>query len=509
MSFPKRAPGLPPVWNARRSIVCAGLIAVGSGQTLGAIALSTSSAALLNGEPVAFGIPVLAALLITTCVSLCLFVIQSRTAERFALSYVHDVRMAYARHVLLLPFDGRSPGIGLSLTRMVNDLGAIKLWLSRGLLALVTLVPTLATIAAWIVLAEPTFILPLAVGLAVWALGILSAMPSLRQSIRLARKKRGGIALLVGRVLPDRLPLLMHGKLTPVLQRLSKKSVDACRHLTARATWSGVMRAVSRATFPCAVAVFALSGGADGGAIALFLLVFAFLSAQLEAGAAGLEYFEANRVARAKLSGVFSLKPLAPFGDRTEAAPNWRESIEITSLELPSGKVFSAQIPAGVTTRLQLAEAQDLNHLALSLCGLTLDASQERICLDGIAFADLDQKTLWRGIALVSPLNGFPTYQTKRAAVSLGARTGATEAELASLERLFGVETGPVPDTARNLPEADRVRLRLARAFLRKPHVLVLHDDALLADEDLVANLTRLAEEKGTTLVLLSRRSPS
>ncbi|MET1412223.1 hypothetical protein ABVF61_08160 [Roseibium sp. HPY-6] len=509
MSFQTRQPGLPPLWNARRGVVCSALVLIGIAQTLGTIALSTSSAALLTGEGDVYGIPVLPALGAAALLALGALVIQNRTAERFALSYVHDVRMAYARHALLLPFDGKSPPIGLSLTRLVNDLGAIKLWLSKGLLAFVTLAATLATLTVWIAILEIGFLMPLLVCVCVWILGLAIAIRPLRKSIRQSRQRRGGIAILLGKALPDRLPLLMHGKLAPLLTRLGKKSVEVCRLLVTRATWSGVIRAVSRATFPCAVLNYAIAGSADAASIALFLLIFAFLSAQLEAGASGLEYYEANRVAREKLRKVFEIKPMSPVVSAAGQTPDWKRTVTIEALELPSGQLFSARIEPGNCNRLHLAGFEDRRHLALSLCGLTQERSQKQIRVDGLTFAEIGRKALWRRVALVSPVNGIPAYQAKRPAAYLGARVSPPdpETDFGTLDNILNFDVNRVPAEAQKLPEIEQFKIRVARALLRNPSILVLQDDDIHTEKALLAGLETYLRNRHVTIVVITGAS--
>lgn len=506
MSHRPPRPGLPPIWNARRGLVCAWLVLTGFAQTLGAIALSAGSAALLTGQPHIHGFPVLPVLCLSGMVTLGAFVLLNRGAERFALSYVHDVRLAYARHVLLFPFDGNPPSTGLSLTRIVNDLGAVKLWLSRGLLALVTLCATLITLAAWIGLASPAYLIPLAVCLLVWVLGTGLALPGLRKSIRKSRQKRGAIAVLFGRTLPERLPLLLHGKLTPVLHKLSRRSEEVCSLLVARASWSAAMKAASRATFPAAVAAFALSGSIDPGAVAQFLLIFAFLATQLEAGASGLEYFEANRVAREKLNRVFSTEALAPLNTHTSKAPDWTRPIEISDLPLPSGDLLSIRIDPGACTWLRLDDPRDRQHLALCLCGLTQAGAQQNIRLAGHTLADMDRKVLWRNVTLVSPLNGIPVYRKDAPAILFGSRTKAGTQEEETLGRLPGLDLAWTAAASRIQPGREQIRIRIARALLRRPRVLVVHDDGLLGETDLFENLQEQASLRGTTLVVMAQK---
>ena len=504
MSMQNAEPGLPPLWSVRRVFICVGLVVNGIIQSLGAIALSLSSAALLKGDPAIYGVPVLAVLFVSAFAALVLFVAQSRFTENFALSFVHDVRLAYARHALLLPIDGKSPGVGLSLTRLVNDLGAIKLWLSKGMLALVTLVPTMGTIAVWSFWQEPDFVLPLLGTLCLWVGGIALVANPLRTSIRKSRQQRGSIALLLGRVLPERLPLLLHGKLQPVLNRLALKSSEVCSSLTTRATLSGTLRALSRATFPVAVVLYAFVTNGDDFEIALFLLVFAFVVTQLEAGASGIEYFEASRVAREKLTSVFKLPVMSPLVSRKPLDVSWEEPITIDNLPLPSGEHLNTLIPPKACCNLVQEKPQDLRSISLSLCGMTHDHMLDRVSLGGSTFTELGRKTLWRHVALVSPANGIPHHQMRRPAVNLGSKSASSDKLLAALERMFGKQPDWLPAATVGRSEAERLRIRIVRAFLRRPRLLVIHDDFLVQDLILIHGVQKLAQREKITLVFLS-----
>ncbi len=484
--------------------MCMALVAAGIAQAVGAIILSLSASSLLRKDADLFGQPVLAVFIFAAISALGLFIFQNRHAERFALSYVHEVRLAYARHALLLPFDGKAPGVGLSLTRLVNDLGAIKLWLSRGLLALIALVPTVATLGTWIFLAEPTLLLPLCAVIFMWGIAILATLRPLRHSIRRSRQKRGGMALLLGRALPDRLPLLLHGRLEPLLRRLARRSEKVCSYLIQRATWSGVLKACSRATFPVAVGLFVLTSLDGAETIVLFLMLFSFLATQLETGAAGIEYYEANKVAREKLARVFGLTALKPQSTSHGKKVDWQAPLVISGLKLPSGESVSARIEPGVSNDIVLTDPEDRHFLALSLAGLTVRADEGRVLLGEIDYASLGAKEIWRAVALVSPANGIPEETGDKQAVQLGMKSGVSDEVPESLMEIFELQLDWDSRTATRLSDADRLNIRLARALLRRPKLLIIQDSGICRTDCTGKKTRQLAEDAGTTLLFLS-----
>jgi len=498
---------MPPLWRPRRILLCSALVAASLFQAVGAIALSAGAAALLRAESHLYGLPVLGIFGISCVVVLGLFVVQQVYAERFALSYVHEVRMAYARQALLVPFDVKSPGIGLSLTRLVNDLGAVKLWLSRGLLALIALVPVIGTLSVWVFVFENDLLLPLATVVLVWCLAVLMTLPGLRHSIRQSRQKRGGISLLLGRALPQRLPLLLHGKAEPVLARLAGRSGELCRYLIRRAIWSGLLKAGCRATFPLAVCVYALATGPDAGKIVLFLMVFSFLATQLEAGAAGIEYYQANRVAREKLARVFAL-PVLPTARTGSAAKDiWENALSLDRFELPSGATLTGQIESGSCHTFFISAASDRSHLALSLAGLTDARARKRLSVGGVSFDTLSAKEIWQQVTLIAPENGIPEYRAKRPAVELGNRGTPSETLRETLTNSFGTAIGRDAAPAPGLSEDERRGICVVRAFLRNPRVIVVNDCGVSASPAWTGKIRDLAKLTGTTLVFLSEKA--
>lgn len=496
---------MPALWRPRRVLLCAGLVLAGIIQASGAIILSVSSATLLKSEGSLYGLPVLGVFALSAVVVLSLFVAQQKYAEEFALSYVHEVRMAYARHALLVPFDVKSPGLGLSLTRLVNDLGAVKLWLSRGLLALIAVVPITATLGVWILVFEGTMFLPLLAAGLVWCISVAATLPGLRHSIRKARQHRGGLSLLLGRTLPQRLPLLLHGKLEPLLARLAKRSTETSRYLTLRAVWSAVLKAGSRASFPVAVAVYAFDAEFDADRIVLFLMVFSFWATQLEAGASGIEYFQANKVGREKLMKVFSLPALETEPVLFSEGISPQAFLQIDQLRLPSGRLLTRQIEQGSCTTIHIDDTQDLRHLALSLAGLTDTASRDCLSHNGKTYAMLGCKEIWRHIALIDPENGIPDYQKKRPPIAFGNRGMPSEVSLQELSALFGDWSNDNGQTAEHHSEEAKAAIRVTRAFLRSPSTIVIADSTVLNEPEWMVGIRDLAGRAGITLVCLAR----
>ena len=499
--------GIPNLWNVHRSSICAALVGIGLVQTLGAILLSLSCAALLQGKSDIYGLPVELTLLGSFFATTGLFIAQSRYAEYFALSYIHDLRIFYARHVMVLPAEGKVPGLGLSMTRLVNDLAAIKLWLARGLVAMIILAPTVVTLGLWLTLAKPAFLIPFLLCLVSWCVGFVLVVPRLRESIRQTRAKRGAIASIAGRVIPDRIPLLLHGKLDRVIGQIAKRSLAACGFLAARATWSGVLKTFSRAALPISVCAYAVLSDGNLEDVALFLLVFAFLTTQLEAGAAGVEYFEANKLALAKIQSILNLPTVESEEATSRQGGDWSSVLTLDGLELPSGRVFSSEISPGTVVNVTGYSAQDYRFIALGIAGLLPIEQQRHILLGTVSFDRIERDQIWGNVALVSPLNSIPNFQAKKPAFALGAEYVLRDKNGDKIPSWLGVLSRSIPAKAVQISAQDQLRIRLARALLRRPRILVVHDELLVEDDLLVKMVLDWAEEQSATVVFCCARN--
>jgi len=214
-------------------------------------------------------------------------------------------------------------------------------------------------------------------------------------------------------------------------------------------------------------------------------------------GFAGQKLAEA-RASAARVVGVLTAPPLHPAGVVPAPGPG--------ALELP-GHGF--HVEPGQVLGVVAPDPADAEGLVGLLAGRR-PADPGELLLDGVDVGTLDPGTV-RAAVLVEPHAVVLFEGTLRTAVDpagdadddrlTGALAAAGAADLTDLELT-------VADRGRSLSGGQRQRVGLARALLRDPPVLVLHDPTTAVDavteETIAEGLTRLRRSRTTVLVTSS-----
>ena len=502
---------VPALWNRRRLLQLSGLACLGFVQAGAALAVAAAGSRVLTQADDPSTQPWLVAAVAAAAVVLILArVMQRRFAEAFALGYVMELRVALMSHVIRIPADLQPPRTGLVMTRVVNDLSAIKLWLASGLVAIVVAAATLSAVAAMLIVFEPALAVVLAFAFALWGIPVALCLGPLQQRIRESRRQRGRIAARAGAILAARLTLLGFGRHGSTVRGLKKKSERLNAALVGRATLSGLLRSSGDLVFP-AVVLFAAGGrlifetGAFSAVSLGVLVVMAALAAtHLSAVALGLEYRLAHRIALARLETVMRLPAIDPdAGQRLEKRKNGR-GIEARALRLqPGDRPVDFSAGAGEAVALEGLTADQATDLVLKLAKMKRVAAG-CVFLDGCDAAETRARNWWRDVTVVSP-----HLRLIKASVAvnarLGAHSGGGDAESRRVFARFGLspehEAMAISEEGAQAG-APVTAIRAARAVLRQSGLVLIADRELIADEVLFDAFFDELRACGTTVIV-------
>ncbi len=441
-------------------------------------------------------------------------VAEAADAERVGQDYVMRVRIRLFDRLMEGRDDhARRRRFGVPMSRMVNDLNALRNWVSVGVarslvasIMVVVLLVTMATIDAAIAAALA--------GLVAVAVGVmLVAAPTLRSRVREARRRRGRLANNLGEKLLARETVRQFSRLGRERRRIRRQSDRLAQSLVLRARWAQLLRAAPAALLPIALA--ALVWLAAGAAIPLesvvvAVLVVGLLTAQLTELARAFDYrltFEEGRERIGDLLGRARRRPI----DEPAASGAW--PIEVDAVAVAGRLPISSFVAsAGELVCVTGAASKGKSTLVELLAGrLVFDTGQVRI---GPVTCRAGEAIDWHGaVQCVSP--EVPLLRGTVGSNLDYAGDKAERAETADLRRAVlgacgllepasdlenGLDTS-VDERGTNLSASLRARVALARAALARPRVLLVDDPVFAVDAAARRALASVHEIVGATLV--------
>ncbi|QCU78829.1 ABC transporter ATP-binding protein [Citricoccus sp. SGAir0253] len=446
-------------------------------------------------------------------------------AEDLGQDYVHGLRRRLIGAALA---EDAGPSLGVTITRASNDLTAVRTWVARGLVALLTSLPFVVLVV--VVLGLSDWRIGLAVGLPVVLFG-LAVPPLARAALRRARTLRRHRGRMSGRIadaVRAREGIRAAGGVRRELNALDRDSRRVVGAAVGRSRVTGLVRAAALTAASLSTGTVVVLGSlavVDAAAVASAMMLVGVLTTPLGDLGRVVEYRQNYRAARRIQA------PLLARGeellraerelerdwarvprDRSVTGRNgvWIEGLVVGGRPVPAllaraGErvVLDARDPARAAAVLDavLAGRNDPAQPGAQALRMVVDGydytrapARERRGLLGHASArvPLERGTIERAVTYRDPRATEDECRRALGRVGLGS-------VLEALPR--GTQTR-LRDGGRPLTGPQAARLKLGRALLGDPPVLVLDGlDAELDDEGVRLLRRELADYPGVVLV--------
>ncbi|MEL6768886.1 MAG: hypothetical protein AAFP17_17025 [Pseudomonadota bacterium] len=265
VSARERARGFPRILAGQRRGLFARLLANGACQAGGALALPL----LLSGSGGLGAIELAGGLALLAGLQIALRVQELRDAERLGLDYVAEVRLRLFDGLV----EGRGTAHGVAMSRLMNDLSALRQWVGLGLARSVSGVLAFAGCAGAAALMSPAhlgvILLPAVFVLGAGAVVLLT----LAAKVREVRRRRGKLARLLGENLLSLPDLGQPREARAARRRVARASGRLNDALSARIRAASVLRVLPDAVLPLSlIGAVAWGLGAGGGQLGVVLL---------------------------------------------------------------------------------------------------------------------------------------------------------------------------------------------------------------------------------------------
>ncbi len=416
--------------------------------------------------------------------------------ERLGQEYVHAVRMQLFRHLEALPARNiAGERKGATVLRFIGDLSALKTWVSRGLVGATIALLTLSGGVTALFILEPQ-LGAVALGALLFT-GLIQAHCSERilKRVRTLRRQRSRLATdIVERV--ESLGVVQASNQTErERRRIARRSRGVVEASVRTARASGALLGIAEAASIGFTAMILITGSTqvatgrlDPSALVAALVLSRFLGSPIKRISRLQEQRLRAVVSRRKLEQFLALAGLTDPSSARGLKPG-DGRLKIRNLDLDGvRRPINATAPAHSRIRLEGRSAIGKSTLLRRIAGLE-EQAPGTISLDGRLLDRCSLTTVRSAICLVSPdlplmrgsLRRNLTYGNPRASsAEIEAAISATDLETLIAASDHGLKTR-ITDGGSNLSSGEGFRVRLARALLSKPRVLLLDEaDACL-----------------------------
>lgn len=534
---------MPKVWRGRRRYLLVALVVLGVVQAVLALAMALMVDGLLSALPatnatVADPTPPWATMLglIGAVVGIgAARWVERVVAEDLGQDYVYEQRR---RLITAALHNIGNRSLGVVVTRASNDLTAVRNWIAQGLVPMLTALPLIGVILMVLGLTNMPVAMAVAVPLGITAVLMPFLAQMARKRARKVRRYRGRMSARIADAVQAGESVRVAGAVRRELNAVDRDSSRVVGASVSRARITGLIRAltVTAASLCTAVVVFfAVLGIIDVAAVASIMTLLGVMATPMSDLGRVVEYRQNYRAALRILAPIFDSAIQVQRAVRKQERDWKAEQTEKTELSNDTTPQSHSQYPGVIIENLVvdhiampdlhagpgeriLLDSADPNRIhrvlqAVLLDGLNPLESQEEqgpvVFIDGVEYAGAPAALRRELVGMASVRQPLERGSVQRL-VSYRMPKLPSEDAKAMLHRvglspLLYLHPKGLKTVLKNDGEpwsrADVARLKLARALLGQPGLLVLENiDAALDDQGVVMLRRLLNEYPGTVL---------
>lgn len=438
--------------------------------------------------------------------------IAERTVgERLGCDYAAAVRERLFMHAAGLPpseLARRTTG-GLSL-RFVGDLTALRGWVSKGLVRLISAAVTIPAALLVLALLDPRLAIAGGIPVALGLVAIVLLGSSLGTAHRELRKIRAKLASEMTERLPHGAALGLFGRLGIERAKLGRRSAAVAEASVERARLAASARAAPDAAAGLGAAAIlwtAWSQGIPPATAAGALAALGLLVQPLHFLAEVRDRRQAWWIAHINLERALSAPAFATARRRRAKVRTDAAALELDQARFRGSAALTASLEPGQTALLQGGMGAGKSALLMAAAGL------ERPTSGSISVFGQPPWTVPRStVGYVGPAAPILRGSLRRNVV-LGVRSRLDDRQIAEalraaglgdlLERLGGLR-GRVGEAGRDLTGRERGRLLLVRALLARPRLLLIDAADARLDREMMDLLFEQIDDLGAAALVAS-----
>ena len=442
-------------------------------------------------------------------------------AEKLGQNYVHEIRLVLY-DALSRNKDYNQKRNGIHMVRFSNDLTSIRQWISLGIARLVSLFLLFCGITFSLTILDIEYAVLVFFSFILSLFAIQTLGWGIEKSIKESRAKRGKLANCVNEIINNIPQISLFGRTKFERERLNKQSKVLVNALTHRAFWLGSLSGLSELCIniiAIAVLIYGVSrlnsGDIDLPTLMAVFGIASMISTPIRDFSKVFEYRKNYLVAKRIICRFVSEVKTPDSGvehQNEQSCPQrFRGTIHLVDLKIKEIEVPIAQIFLGEKIAISGDNGSGKSVLLKSIAGI-LSEHSGAIALDGVPTDQLDEEMKRKYIGIAShdlPLTSgsisknirYRNPKAPKLSVDLALARSDLEEIIKKLPngldtRLGGRGTG--------LSEGERSRIKLARAVLDNPPILILDEMERSLDASGKKALAKLIEHYPGTVIFAS-----